>query len=143
MRPTHHGQLRLPLRPPLADGPSSAARAFTRQALAQWNLLVSSLCRPHLAEDALLVVGELVANACRHGGHGPAELILDIGPGVLRITISDHNPEPPQRRVPVPGEPGGYGLRILDQLTTCWDASPQAGGKAVWAQLDTGCGRGC
>ncbi|MFE9427526.1 ATP-binding protein [Kitasatospora sp. NPDC006697] len=136
---TQHGQLCLPLRPPPADGPSSAARAFTRQALAQWDLLATPPGRPHLAEDALLVLGELVVNACRHG-HGPAEVVLDSSPGIVRITVSDHNPDPPQRRDPVPGEPGGYGLRILDRLTTCWGVSPRAGGKAVWAQLDTGCG---
>ena len=52
------------------------ARDFTRQALRDWGWLPGATAdRRAAAEDVLLVVSELVTNACLHAG-GPEELRL-------------------------------------------------------------------
>lgn len=122
---------------PNTDGPVALAVDFTRQALAEWHLLSPRPGRPHLAEDVVLIVGELVSNACRHG-RGPRELVLEHRPDALHITVSDHSPDQPHRRVHTPGEPDGYGLVILDKIASRWGTSPAGDGKAVWAQLAIG-----
>ncbi|MGY1495221.1 ATP-binding protein [Streptomyces sp. QTS52] len=75
------------------------------------------------SQDAQLVVSELVTNALRHAP-GPGGLALEVTPdaALLRITVRDSSPRPPElpaydiRRV------GGHGLqlvtRLCDQLTT-------------------------
>ncbi|MFF1792897.1 ATP-binding protein [Kitasatospora sp. NPDC058263] len=57
--------------------PVARSRAFTQQALADWAWLApESGADPDVADDVVLLVAELVANAMMHGG-GPLELVLD------------------------------------------------------------------
>lgn len=130
----HQRQRRLSF-PPDADGPIARGLDFTRQALAGWHLLTPPPRAPHLADDALLVVGELLANACRHG-FGPRELRLEQHPGYLHIAVSDYSPVLPVRRKTGPDMPGGHGMDIVDRLTT-WGAVADGEGKTVWADLPT------
>lgn len=91
----------LPLRQ--ASGIVPAARDFARQALRDWGWLpASSADRRAAAEDVLLVVSELVTNACLHA-EGPEELRIGCTSKVLRVEVLDGGagqPAPAHRTAP-------------------------------------------
>jgi anti-sigma regulatory factor (Ser/Thr protein kinase) len=100
------------------------ARRFTRAVLDRW----------HVAEDsrdcATLIVGELAANAARHGRAGMT-VSLALSDGVLYITVTDYGPPaacPPSETTasPRPTDPDerGRGLHIVDALAD-WTAFRQ------------------
>ncbi|MEU3407830.1 ATP-binding protein [Streptomyces sp. NPDC006670] len=125
--------------------PVSHARDFTRRALAAWHWLPAATPEGRqAAEDVLLLVSEVVANACRHGG-GPGALVLDCTDDRLRIEVTDTDPAPPvppgsgagpgSGRRRAAGGPGGYGLLIVDRLARAWGWRPGAAGKCVWLEV--------
>lgn len=135
------------LRPPAtrrawldARQPAARAREFTRRVMQSWALGV-------LAEDATLVVSELVTNALRHGaqeaaqepgGAGPAgiELLLCRRAGLMACAVLDPSAEFP---LLVPAEhtaENGRGLQVVEALSAAWGwARLVSQGKAVWAIL--------
>lgn len=109
---------------------------FTRLALTDWERLPApDDDAAEYAEDVLLLVSELVANARLHGG-GPLSLVLlQIGDG-LRIEVTDRSSVlPVRRRNTHPARPGGHGLLIVDRLARRWGAEPRDGGKCVWLEV--------
>ncbi|WP_371579773.1 ATP-binding protein [Streptomyces sp. NBC_01314] len=114
------------------------ARDFTRQALYAWGWLPSATADQRAAaEDVLLVVSELVTNACLHA-EGPAELRIGCDNKVLRIEVSDRGAGNPAPRTPHrAGRPGGHGMFIVQRLCLDWGVvrAPGAAGKTVWAEL--------
>ncbi|MFI6146928.1 ATP-binding protein [Streptomyces sp. NPDC051109] len=123
-------------------------RDFTRRALADWQWIADAgdgegpydPDRQEAAEDVLLLVSELVGNACLHAG-GPRELVLRRSPSRLRIEVGDGSPEHPRRlRNTGPAFPGGHGLLILERLARSWGCEPYGDGrpgKTVWAEVPT------
>ncbi|MER7337339.1 ATP-binding protein [Streptomyces sp. NPDC000075] len=116
-------------------GVVTRCRDFTRRALADWRWAPGS----EAEEDVLLLVSELVTNACLHAG-GPRELVLRYGPGGrLRVEVSDDSPEPPRpRAVQDRSRPGGHGLVLLNVLAQSWGSAPLPGshpGKTVWLEV--------
>ncbi|GAA2654556.1 MULTISPECIES: ATP-binding protein [Streptomyces] len=119
----------------------SRSRDFTREALIAWCWLPdgeSAGSDPEAAEDVLLLVSEVVANACLHG-RGPRALVLDCSPERLRVEVTDGNPAPPVR-IPDRGpderaQPGGHGLLILERLARGWGSESGADGKSVWFEV--------
>lgn len=113
------------------------SRDFARRALTAWHWLPALTPEDRdAADDVLLLVSEVVANACLHGG-GPTALRLHCDDERLRIEVSDGNPAPP---VPVrersrPGQPGGHGLLIMDRLARSWGSQPEPDGKSVWVEV--------
>ncbi|WP_320778406.1 ATP-binding protein [Streptomyces sp. CRN 30] len=90
-----------------------------------------------------LVVGELTANAVRHGrvpGHGfGLWLDLDTVAGLIRVEVAD---AATTRRLPAappsshPEGESGRGLLLVDVLATRWGWTPRHPvGKTVWAEV--------
>ncbi|MEU3411188.1 MULTISPECIES: ATP-binding protein [unclassified Streptomyces] len=114
------------------------ARDFTRQALYAWGWLPAATAdRRAAADDVLLVVSELVTNACLHA-EGPDELRLTCDNKVIRIEVSDRGTGQPAPRTPHrAGRPGGHGMFIVQRLCLDWGVARVTGtpGKTVWAEL--------
>ncbi|MFI5984603.1 ATP-binding protein [Streptomyces sp. NPDC051555] len=131
-------------------GVVTRSRDFTRRALTAWDWLPAdpgaeadrggdpaAAEAAEVAEDVLLLVSELVTNACLHAG-GPGALVLRHTGGGLRMEVSDGSPEHPRRRSPDdPSVPGGHGLVVLERLSRAWGWEPNdvVGGKTVWAEV--------
>jgi anti-sigma regulatory factor (Ser/Thr protein kinase) len=102
-----------------ADASIADARAAVRALLADAGHYPEH--RP--SQDAQLVVSELVTNAVRHAP-GPGGLALEVTPdaALLRISVRDSSPSPPQLRAYDIRRVGGHGLqlvtRLCDQLHT-------------------------
>ncbi|MGP4113957.1 ATP-binding protein [Streptomyces sp. 4N509B] len=126
-------------------GTVSRAREFTRRALHDWGWLPAATEEQRAAaEDVLLVVSELVTNACLHAG-GPEELCVGHTPKLIRVEVTDRGIGAPvlhpARRA---GRPGGHGLFIVQRLCLDWGVLGETvgtgdvtrgGGKTVWAEL--------
>ncbi|MGW1137414.1 ATP-binding protein [Streptomyces zhihengii] len=116
-------------------------RDFTHEALRDWGWPRADGPEPwqdppgELVEDVLLLVSEIVTNACLHAG-GPRELALHQDARLLRIEVADADPAPPHRRAPGDlAQPGGHGLIILERLSDRWGSEPRGTGKVVWAEV--------
>jgi len=117
------------------------ARRFVREMLTCWGLEA-------LADDAEMIVDELVVNAVLHGtragltrsnpGAGLTVLRLCMlrRAGEVMLAVVDPGNETPMPREPDWGGESGRGLQIVGALSHVWGWSPIAGhGKAVWAVL--------
>ncbi|MFC9596035.1 ATP-binding protein [Streptomyces sp. NPDC056944] len=127
-------------------GVVSRCRDFTARALADWGWIpADGEEAEERVEDVLLLVSEVVTNACLHAG-GPEELVLRHGDGRLRVEVYDASPEHPHVRSPrSPALPGGHGLLVLNRLAGAWgsrDKGQGAVGKVVWLEIGAPPGRG-
>jgi len=114
------------------------ARHFVRELLTCWGLEA-------MADDAEMIIDELVVNAVLHGtrngGFGPAastvlRLCMLRRVGEVMIAVVDPGNEAPAPRQPDWTGENGRGLQIVGALSHVWGWSPIAGhGKAVWAVL--------
>lgn len=125
------------------DGQSGVvplARDFTRQALYEWGWLPAATADQRAAaEDVLLVVSELVTNACLHA-EGPDHLAITCDKKVIRLEVTDRGTGQPAPRTPHrAGRPGGHGMFIVQRLCLDWGVvrAPDVAGKTVWAELGT------
>ena len=125
------------------DGQSGVvplARDFTRQALYDWGWLPAATADQRAAaEDVLLVVSELVTNACLHA-EGPDRLAITCDKKVIRLEVTDRGSGQPSPRTPHrAGRPGGHGMFIVQRLCLDWGVvrAPDVAGKTVWAELGT------
>ncbi|MEY9488186.1 hypothetical protein RKD26_003980 [Streptomyces calvus] len=123
------------------DGQSGVvplARDFTRQALYAWGWLPAATADQRAAaEDVLLVVSELVTNACLHA-EGPDHLAITCDNKVIRLEVTDRGTGQPAPRTPHrAGRPGGHGMFIVQRLCLDWGVvrTPDVAGKTVWAEL--------
>jgi anti-sigma regulatory factor (Ser/Thr protein kinase) len=106
------------------------ARFYVRAALSYHDL-------GDYAEDAEMVVSELVTNAITHADARSIGLELTCleGAGTLAIVVTDPCPLPPVKRNPVEGAEHWRGLHLVDALSARWGWRPQDPGKAVFAIL--------
>lgn len=102
-------------------------REFVRTQLAQWRYRGRR-------DDVVLIASEMVTNALLHG-EGEPVLRLSGSAWQVRVEVSDDSPTLPAVRQA--GSDGGWGLRLLDQLSAGWGAFPQGIGKVVWCELRT------
>jgi len=115
-----------------SPGSTTAARHHTEDFLEQLHPTLA----PVTAQDAVLAVSELVANAVRHAP-GPCTLDLLRQNGRLVIAVTDTSPVVPVRRAPdlVSGT-GGFGMHLLDRLATGTIVRIHRRGKTVTISLD-------
>lgn len=96
-----------------AGGVSSArARTTTRTLLARLGVPAAGV------DDVVIVVTELVSNAIRHaGGVTGFAITARPGTGTVTVEVSDRVSRVPELRTPAPGRPGGFGWRVVHDLT--------------------------
>jgi PAS domain-containing protein len=90
--------------------------------------------RPELADDAELVVSELVTNAALYG-EPPVTVRVRVGSEV-RVEVEDAGRHLPVMAHPEADATTGRGLSLVAAVATCWgiDQLPDHG-KRVWAEL--------
>ncbi len=113
--------------PPKATSPARARR-FVAETLAAWDA-------EGAADDALLIVSELVTNALLHARTGMTITVVDESPDAVRLSVSDGSAQAPQERHFSPESGTGRGLHLLDALALEWGVDQHAGGKTVWCRV--------
>ncbi|WP_328552578.1 SpoIIE family protein phosphatase [Streptomyces sp. NBC_00358] len=103
------------------------ARAVVREQLRAWSLA-------GLADNAELMVGELVTNAVQHTHSRRIELRLVRGDTLL-CEVDDDDHTLPTLVGAGPGDEFGRGLRLVSVLSREWGASRTGAGKTVWFEL--------
>jgi DNA-binding response OmpR family regulator len=103
------------------------ARAVVREMLDRWSL-------GDLADDATLVVTELVANAIEHA-HTDCQLGVARTSNGIRLEVRDAGSGTPEPRPPNADAEDGRGLLIIAALSTAWGIEEAPHGKTVWVEL--------
>lgn len=115
--------------------PSRPESAATARRLAQVVILRHWELGPRLAEDAILLVSELVGNAVRHTGARVFGLRMRRRRGWIRVEVRD-----PSRGLPclMPVQEldvSGRGLFLVDELADRWGADLLPLGKTTWFEM--------
>lgn len=112
-----------------ASGVVPLARDFARQALYAWGWLPAATADQRAAaEDVLLVVSELVTNACLHA-EGPDELWIALDNKVIRIEVSDKGngqPAPAPRTARAAPAATACSSCSASAWTGVWSAAPDS-----------------
>ncbi|MGH9263421.1 MAG: SpoIIE family protein phosphatase [Acidimicrobiales bacterium] len=112
-------------------------RSVVSQARADVVRRAGELGLAELADDAALVVSELVTNALLHGGGCTGVATVPIDGGV-RIEVRDGSSLPPMLGRPSDESLTGRGLRLVASVSARWGADTErGGGKVVWAEVTT------
>ncbi|MFK0280039.1 SpoIIE family protein phosphatase [Streptomyces sp. NPDC090499] len=124
---------------PLAPG---SARALVRASFDEWT--GCGLLRPEqqrVAEDAMVVVSELVTNAVVHAGTD-VEVdwwLEEREETAFVVEVTDHHPSRAPRdhpgETPYETPEFGRGLRLVASLAESWGVTYRTGAKSVWARL--------
>jgi anti-sigma regulatory factor (Ser/Thr protein kinase) len=90
---------------------------------------------PSVLPDVRLLVSELITNSVKYGGDGPVRLEVTAGEGRVRAEIVDQGAgfKPVQRGDDLE-KVGGWGLHLVEQLTTEWGT--YEGSTHVWFEID-------
>jgi serine/threonine-protein kinase RsbW len=90
-------------------------------------------------EDVRLLLTELITNALRHSGMTSDDQIdvrAELSDGTVRIEVHDPGRDGPVE-VRKPDARGGYGLFLVERLTSQWGVE-RLNGTTVWAELSAG-----
>jgi anti-sigma regulatory factor (Ser/Thr protein kinase) len=98
---------------------------------------VSGLLAQHGVDDGIaqLVVSELASNVVRHA-RTPFTVGLSISGSTIRIEVED-GAAAMKVASDLAAERGGYGLKLVEELSTSWGVELRDDGKAVWVELST------
>ncbi|MEV5610241.1 SpoIIE family protein phosphatase [Streptomyces sp. NPDC052225] len=119
----------------------AAARRFVRATLDGWAEAEPPGAEgavDRLADDAVVIVSELVTNAVVHAGTS-VDVLCHLTGAALVIEVTDHHParalrgEHPGRAPDMPEY--GRGLRLVASLSESWGITYRTGTKTVWARL--------
>ncbi len=113
---------------PAESGSCSRARRMVDEAITTWGL------PEEFADDAALVVTELVSNGADHA-EGPLRLTVNRTDDGVLIEVHDRSTALPVLRPVSPESPRGRGMIIVNALSKRWGVTPDADGKTVWAEL--------
>jgi hypothetical protein len=120
-RPTAPRKLRITL----TAGPAAeAARNEVRAAIRAWDIPVDPAV-------AVLLTGELVANALRHEAGKAIELVVSCALGQLQVDVYDTSPAT-ELQVDAPA---GAGLALLASLSSSWGYCRTPTGRAGYFTL--------
>ncbi|MFE7993279.1 ATP-binding protein [Streptomyces shenzhenensis] len=112
------------------------ARCLVGTLLAGWGLADEP------ADDAILVLSELVTNAIAHSGGSRITCRVHVLGGRVRIEVEDERrgASVPAVREPDADDQGGRGLLLVSRLSDAWGVGEAADGKGrvVWADLGHG-----
>lgn len=89
-----------------------------------------------IADDAELLVTELVTNAVIHARTGIRLEVVQDEDGI-QFSVTDHSTRQVQLRLPAADAVTGRGIFLLDQLAPNWEVVPVAGGKMIRFNLST------
>ena len=112
------------------------ARLHARQIVWEWGFR-------HLAEDAEILVSELLTNAVKASsspdGAGVVVLRLLANRERLLIEVWDHNPDDPQPRQADAESESGRGFSVIEALSSRWGFRRLSYSvKVVWCELRIG-----
>ncbi len=89
-----------------------------------------------LRESVLLVASELVTNAIQAAQKCTVSAWFLADVGAVRIDVTDTSRGLPAIRPLGDGRAGGYGLRIVDQISTRWGVVEHEVGKMTWTEIE-------
>jgi anti-sigma regulatory factor (Ser/Thr protein kinase) len=105
------------------------ARKILAMVLAVWKL-------EQLAEDANLLVTELVSNAARHARGSVVRItVTRTARYRVRVAVTDKSRTLPKLVLGDPLDETGRGLRLVDAMSSAWGVTPYNWGKCVWAEV--------
>jgi anti-sigma regulatory factor (Ser/Thr protein kinase) len=102
---------------------------------------------PAVAENAELLVSELVTNSVRHAGLPPEasiEFSVRASAEVLMVEVADagrgfdHDPPARPHGAPATDRMAGWGLFLVDRIADRWGAVQMDGETRVWFELRPG-----
>ncbi|MGP3981969.1 ATP-binding protein [Streptomyces sp. KR80] len=110
------------------------ARTFLREQACSWKI------PDETAETAVLLLSELVTNACKHARVSPGREIWArclLVEDRMRVEVSDASGDLPRPRQVSPEDESGRGLTLVAALANDWGAHsrPCGIGKTVWFEL--------
>ncbi len=110
---------------------NAKAPALARRALADLDGRVD----PSVLPDVRLLVSELITNSVKYGGEGPVRLEVRATEDRLRAEIIDQGVGfTPVERDDDLDRVGGWGLHLVEQLTSDWGT--YEGSTHVWFEID-------
>ena len=113
---------------PCEAASSGAARRFVLAALLEWE-------HHGVADQATLVVSELVTNAVLHA-RTEVEVIVERRGAGVRLEVGDGSQVQPHVKDYGPDGSTGRGLQLVDGMAAAWGVLPSTRGKVVWVDLD-------
>jgi anti-sigma regulatory factor (Ser/Thr protein kinase) len=112
---------------------NAQAPGLARQALADLEGKIDSSVLP----DVRLLVSELITNSVKYGGEGPVRLEIQASDQSVRAEIIDQGAGfTPIERDGDLDRVGGWGLHLVEQLTSEWGT--YEGSTHVWFEIDLG-----
>jgi hypothetical protein len=83
---------------------------------------------------AELLVTELATNAVEHA-ESPFSVCVDIRGAIVHIEVINDTPELLATVTQQPSEKGGFGLRLVEALSSHWGTESAESKKVVWFEL--------
>ena len=92
-----------------------------------------------LMPSVVLLVSEVVTNSYRHGAAGDDVIGLRVSlvDGGVRVEVSDAGAGPTAPILRQGSVDGGWGLRIVDELSSRWGISAEGRRRVVWFEMPT------
>jgi anti-sigma regulatory factor (Ser/Thr protein kinase) len=91
-----------------------------------------------LVTRIVLLVSEVVTNSYRYGGSGDETIGLRVGlrDGGVRVEVSDAGTGPTTPAIREGSIDGGWGLRIVEELSSRWGVKTRPKRTIVWFELE-------
>ncbi|MFG2812675.1 ATP-binding protein [Streptomyces sp. NPDC048410] len=90
-----------------------------------------------LAQDGVLVVSDLVANAVQPTRGESIRVIVErTAPRTVRVAVADFSRTVPTLSTPKDDEESERGLFLMSVLASDWGTDVRRWGKVVWADLE-------